>query len=86
MASCLCCLCRESVTKDHRRRKRLHGPSCALVFEKLQELAGLSNFTTIRDTDAFLCMNCEKIIIDLTKLQKKVSGSEQESSPHIQVS
>ena len=49
-----CCLCRDLIGSDHRKKKRLHGPGCASAKELLQVLAGvaLKKIPTLSDQKA----------------------------------
>ena len=63
-----CCLCREPVSSDHRKRKKLHGLACQSVKQLLGEFAGVG-VQTLRDQEAILCYNCEMVWKRINKLE-----------------
>ena len=69
-----CSLCRESLSSDHRRKKKLHGPGCAISKMVLLELMSTINgvFPTLQDSDALLCHICELSLNNIKKLEKKI--------------
>ena len=75
-----CCLCRDLVGSDSRKKKRLHGPGCASAKELLQVLAGiaLEKFPTFSDQKAVLCYGCEGILKCINKLEKDIVNIEEE--------
>ena len=70
----VCCLCKNPVHDDPRKRKRLHGPGCKAAKDVLQDLAGVSLevFVRIRDTEAVLCTTCELNLNNVKKLADKL--------------
>ena len=56
-----CCLCRKTLAKDKRRRRKLHGPSCLTMKEHLQKLSSVSleSLVETSDENAYLCSSCE---------------------------
>ena len=56
-----CCLCRDRVPADHRRRKKLQGTSCTTAKAVLKSLSRvpLENLVETRDPKAVLCYKCE---------------------------
>ena len=75
-----CCLCREPVYSDHRKRKKLHGLACQSVKQLLGELAGVGveKFPTLRDQEAVLCSNCEVVLKRINKLENDKVKIEEE--------
>ena len=75
-----CCLCREPVSSNHRKRKTLHGLACQSVKQLLGELAGVGveNFPTLRDQEAVLCSNCEVVLKRINKLENDKVKIEEE--------
>ena len=73
MAAC-CCLCRDPVSTDHRRRKKLHGASCTTARTVLREVSSvpLEALVETRDQSAVLCYSCEKILNNIQSLTAKV--------------
>ena len=75
-----CCLCREPVSSNHRKRKKLHGLACQSVKQLLGELAGVGveKFPTLRDQEAVLCSNCEVVLKRINKLENDKVKIEEE--------
>ena len=73
MASC-CCLCRDSVSKDHRRKKRLHGEGCKTAKAVLKEVlcAPLETLVETRDPTSVLCYTCERTLSNIHSLTARV--------------
>ena len=55
------CLCQSSLPADRRHRRRLHGPSCGSLMQRLQSIAEapLEHLQETADTNASLCSSCE---------------------------
>ena len=73
MAAC-CCLCRSPVPADHRRRKKLHGTSCATAKSVLTEVSGVSLETLVETSDpaAVLCYSCERVLNNIHSTAAKL--------------
>ena len=56
-----CCLCKEALVQDKRRRRKLHGSSCARIKQQLQTLSPvpLESLFETADSNAYLCNACE---------------------------
>ena len=56
-----CCLCKEALVQDKRRRRKLHGSSCARLKQQLQTLSPvpLESLFETEDANAYLCNACE---------------------------
>ena len=74
MATCgCCCLCRNPAPTDHRRRKKLHGASCAKAKAVLKEVlcVPLEALVETSDPTAVLCYNCERTLNNIDTLVTK---------------
>jgi len=73
MAAC-CCLCRDPVSADHRRRKKLHGLACKIAKAVLRELSPvpLEALVETREPTAVLCYGCERTLNNIHSLAAKV--------------
>ncbi len=73
-AGACCCLCRNPVSTDHRRRKKLHGASCKVAKTVLREVScvPLEALVETRDPTAVLCYGCEKTLNNIHGLAAKV--------------
>lgn len=71
----LCCLCRSSLAKDRRRRRKLHGQSCSSLKEQLQDLSSvpLASLVETADDNAYLCNSCEKQLTSIAILEAKLA-------------
>ena len=69
----LCCLCR-LVTLEKRKRKKLNGESCLKAKAILQELSDvpLDFFVQTSNPDAVLCNTCEKLLLNVCKVEEKL--------------
>ena len=74
MIMAACCLCRDPVSTDHRRRKKLHGASCTTARTVLREVSSvlLEALVETRDQSAVLCYSCERILNNIQSLTAKV--------------
>ena len=61
----LCCLCRDPVPLDHRRRKRFHGESCSKARSMIKSLSDKC-YAELSDPCALLCQGCEKKLINIS--------------------
>ena len=70
-----CCLCQSSLPADRRRRRRLHGPSCGSLMQRLQSIAEvpLENLQETADTNASLCSSCEGQIKSIDAQEMKIT-------------
>ena len=75
-----CCLCRKTLAKDKRRRRKLHGPSCLTMKEHLQKLSSVSleSLVETSDENAYLCSSCEVQLKSVESLEDKLSGLKSE--------
>ena len=73
-------MCREPVSSNHRKRKKLHGRACQSVKQLLGELAGVGVeiFPALRDQEAVLCSNCEVVLKRINKLENDKVKIEEE--------
>ena len=76
MSDIFCCLCLEELPADRRRRKKLHGASCAALKRVLLKLAPFP-LDELCGKDAVLCSNCQGAVGKIVKLQEKVEALEQ---------
>ena len=71
-----CCLCREVLPLDRRRKKCLHGNNCiaakstikALLTEPLEENDALNDYA------AAICSNCERTVNNIQHYQSKIDS------------
>ena len=72
----LCCLCRLTLAKDTRKKKRFHGRSCGNAKQTLQQISDvpLHLLAEIRDPSALICKDCEKILENISKLTKQLQN------------
>ena len=70
-----CCLCQSSLPADRRRRRRLHGPSCCSLMQRLQSIAEvpLEHIQETADTNASLCSSCEGQIKSIDAQEMKIT-------------
>ena len=70
----LCCLCRDPVPSDHRRKKKLHGDSCWKAKAVLCNLCvvPVDSYVEMRDTRAVLCYTCEKKLNVIHTMEGKI--------------
>lgn len=75
-----CCLCRNPVSGDHRRRKKLHGAGCTKAKAVLRSLSSvpLEALVEMSDQGAILCYNCEKSLNNIRSLEEKIEGLKSE--------
>jgi hypothetical protein len=69
-----CCLCRANQI-DKRRRRKLHGGSCATLKEQLQSFSSvpLESLAETKDEDAYLCSSCETQLKSIGSLETKLT-------------
>ena len=72
----LCCLCRDPVSSDHRRRKKLHGAGCCVAKTVMCNLSGIpvDSYVEIRDPLAVLCYTCERKLNNINTLEDKLQN------------
>lgn len=70
-----CCLCRETLSKDKRRRRKLHGPSCSIFKAQMQSMSSVSLESLVEtgDKDAYLCSSCETQLKSIGTLEVKLA-------------
>lgn len=72
-----CCLCKQTLARDRRRKRKLHGDQgkSAAIKEQLQALSSvpLDSLIETRDKDAYLCSGCENQITSFSSLNDKVA-------------
>ena len=70
----LCCLCCLSVPLDHRRRKKFNGTGCMKSKATLEKISStpLDFFVETSHPNAVLCSTCEKLLINISKLEEKL--------------
>ena len=74
MSRC-CCLCRQTVCTDHRRRKRLSGPSCSKAREVLTSLSGHTCVDImLHNPDAVLCTSCDSTLSNIAEYEQKLTA------------
>ena len=71
-----CCLCRELLPSDRRRKKNLHGSSCTAAKSALTRLSTLplEDIDALADPAAVLCSNCECTVNNIEHYQSKVDS------------
>lgn len=71
-----CCLCLDQLPADRRRRKKLHGLSCAEAKAVICELSAvpLQNIDGLRGPNVILCNNCEKKLKSISDFQTKLDS------------
>ena len=68
-----CCLCLQALCSDHRKRKRVSGPSCNKAREVLTSLSGRRCVDFIlHDPDAVLCTSCDNTLNSIAKCEQKL--------------
>ena len=72
----LCCLCRDPVSSDHRRRKKLHGAGCSIAMTVICNLSSVpvDSYVEIRDPLAVLCYTCERKLNNIHTLEEKLQN------------
>ena len=70
----LCCLRREPVPSNRRKRKKLHGEACTSARSVLRKFTAvpLETLAETRDPDAVLCYSCENKLTSIHDLEIKL--------------
>ena len=70
-----CCLCREALSKDKHKRRKLHHPSATKLKQELQNLSQvpLESLVETAQDNAFLCSICEGSIKSIFTWEEKVA-------------
>ena len=82
----LCCLCCLSVPLDHRRRKKFNGTGCMKSKATLEKISStpLDFFVETSHPNAVLCSACEKLLINISKLEEKLQILKREVTGKLQ--
>ena len=89
--SCVLCFTRTDVSPAKRYRKRLDGLRCAeelsvlnsLIYKKHPGLT-VSSFIDYHKNPHYICQTCQKQLLNLAKLQEKVSEQERQLNAKLQ--
>ena len=76
-----CCLCKQPLSTNHRKRKKLYRSGWLVVREVIQRLAKapLTYYRETSDQLALICYSCEKLLLNISSYEAEVEALKSEA-------